>query len=147
MPRGVKKEVTYTGKAAKINEKILKLEADLKAAKEELNQPIKNSSRRKNAPPKKLKRKKERVLLKPSKKVENQQRKFWNSSKTSILRSALPAVFYSFVKWLCFLHQFTSIHVTIRTSPRTGAVDASPCVRITEHVAVDLITAQKLCKR
>ena len=36
MPRGVKKEVTYTGKAAKINEKILKLEADLKAAKEEM---------------------------------------------------------------------------------------------------------------
>ena len=39
MPRGVKKEVTYTGKAAKINEKILKLEADLKAAyKEQLKE-------------------------------------------------------------------------------------------------------------
>ncbi|MCM1220903.1 MAG: hypothetical protein NC548_41100 [Lachnospiraceae bacterium] len=36
MPRGVKKEVVYTGKAAKINERVLKLEADVKAAKEEL---------------------------------------------------------------------------------------------------------------
>ncbi len=36
MPRGVRKEIVYTGKAAKINEKVLKLEADLKAAKEEL---------------------------------------------------------------------------------------------------------------
>ena len=36
MPRGVKKEVIYTGKAAKVHEKVLKLEADLKAAKEEL---------------------------------------------------------------------------------------------------------------
>lgn len=31
-----KKEITYTGKAAKINEKVIKLEADLKSAKEEL---------------------------------------------------------------------------------------------------------------
>ena len=36
MPRGPKKEVIYTGKAAKINERVLKLEADLKMAKEEL---------------------------------------------------------------------------------------------------------------
>lgn len=36
MPRGVRREITYTGKAAKIHEKVLKLETDLKAAKEEL---------------------------------------------------------------------------------------------------------------
>lgn len=36
MARGIRKPVTYTGKAAKIYEKVLKLEADLKAAKEEL---------------------------------------------------------------------------------------------------------------
>ena len=36
MARGVRKPVTYTGRAAKIHEKVLKLEADLKAAKEEL---------------------------------------------------------------------------------------------------------------
>ena len=36
MARGVKKEITYTGKALKVHEKVLKLDADLKAAKEEL---------------------------------------------------------------------------------------------------------------
>lgn len=36
MARGVKKEITYTGKALKAHEKVLKLEADLKSAKEEL---------------------------------------------------------------------------------------------------------------
>ncbi len=36
MPRGVKKEIVYTGKALKLNEKVQKLEADLKSAKEEL---------------------------------------------------------------------------------------------------------------
>lgn len=36
MARGVKKEITYTGKALKAHEKVLKLEVDLKAAKEEL---------------------------------------------------------------------------------------------------------------
>lgn len=36
MPRGVKKEITYTGKAAKLYEKIQKLEAELKNAKDEL---------------------------------------------------------------------------------------------------------------
>lgn len=36
MPRGVKKVIEYTGKAAKAFEKVQKLEADLKAAKEEL---------------------------------------------------------------------------------------------------------------
>ncbi len=41
MARGVRKEIVYTGKAAKINEKVLKLEADLKAAKEELKNAYK----------------------------------------------------------------------------------------------------------
>ena len=36
MPRGVRKERVYTGKALKAYEKVQKLEADLKAAKEEL---------------------------------------------------------------------------------------------------------------
>lgn len=36
MPRGPKKEVTYTGKALKAFEKVQKLENDLKTAKEEL---------------------------------------------------------------------------------------------------------------
>lgn len=36
MPRGVKKKITYTGKAAKLYEKAQKLEADLMAVKNEL---------------------------------------------------------------------------------------------------------------
>ncbi len=36
MARGIRKPVTYTGKAAKIHEKVLKLEVELKAAKDEL---------------------------------------------------------------------------------------------------------------
>ncbi|HBN57339.1 MAG TPA: hypothetical protein DD414_11245 [Lachnospiraceae bacterium] len=36
MARGVRKPVNYTGKAAKIHERVLKLDAELKAAKEEL---------------------------------------------------------------------------------------------------------------
>lgn len=36
MPRGKRREITYTGKAAKIHERVIKLEADLKAAREEL---------------------------------------------------------------------------------------------------------------
>lgn len=36
MARGVRKEITYTGKAAKVYEKVQKLESDLKDAKAEL---------------------------------------------------------------------------------------------------------------
>ena len=36
MARKPRKEIVYTGKALKIHEKVLKLESDLKAAKEEL---------------------------------------------------------------------------------------------------------------
>ena len=36
MPGRVKKEIVYTGTALKLHEKIMKMESDLKAAKEEL---------------------------------------------------------------------------------------------------------------
>jgi len=36
VPRGVRKEVVYTGKALKLHERIQRLEADLKVAREEL---------------------------------------------------------------------------------------------------------------
>ena len=36
MPRGVRKAITYTGKAATVYEKVQKLEAELKTAKDEL---------------------------------------------------------------------------------------------------------------
>lgn len=41
MPRGVKVERTYTGKALEVQKKIEKLQADLKVAKEELKQAYK----------------------------------------------------------------------------------------------------------
>lgn len=42
IPRGVKKPVTYTGKAAKIYEKVQNLEEELKTAKAELNEFLNN---------------------------------------------------------------------------------------------------------
>ncbi len=55
MPRGQKKEIAYTGKAAKVNEKVLKLEADLKAAKEELKTAYKEQVKSEKAAAKKAK--------------------------------------------------------------------------------------------
>lgn len=45
MPRGVKKEIIYTGKAAKAYEKVQKLEAELKVAKEELVEAYKEQKK------------------------------------------------------------------------------------------------------
>ena len=64
MPRGVKKEVTYTGKAAKINEKILKLEADLKAAKEELKAAYKEQLKEEKRAAKEAEKEKRENLIK-----------------------------------------------------------------------------------
>ena len=64
MPRGVKKEVTYTGKAAKINEKILKLEADLKAAKEELKAAYKEQLKEETRAAKEAEKEKRENLIK-----------------------------------------------------------------------------------
>ncbi|WP_373266739.1 hypothetical protein [Hungatella hathewayi] len=57
MPRGVKPEITYTGKAAILNEKVVKLEADLKAAKEELKVAYKEQLKAEKAAEAKAKRK------------------------------------------------------------------------------------------
>lgn len=64
MPRGKKAEITYTGKAAKINEKVLKLEADLKAAKEELKAAYKEQLKEEKAAAKKAKAETNDKLLK-----------------------------------------------------------------------------------
>ena len=55
MPRGPKKEIVYTGKAAKINEKVLKLDAELKAAKVELKAAYKEQIKTEKALAKKAK--------------------------------------------------------------------------------------------
>ena len=64
MPRGVKKEVTYTGKAAKINEKILKLEADFKAAKEELKAAYKEQLKEEKRAAKEAEKEKRENIIK-----------------------------------------------------------------------------------
>ena len=83
MPRGVKKEVTYTGKAAKINEKILKLEADLKAAKEELKAAYKEQL------------KEEKIAAKEAEKAKKEGGLTGaNCEKGRKKRGALPLFFY-----------------------------------------------------
>lgn len=64
MPRGVRKEITYTGKAAKINEKVLKLESDLKAAKEELKVAYKEQLKEEKEAAKKMSKAKQAEMLK-----------------------------------------------------------------------------------
>ena len=47
MPRGVKREIVYTGQAAKAHEKVVRLEAELKAAREELKKAVKKQEQEK----------------------------------------------------------------------------------------------------
>lgn len=53
MPRGPKKEINYTGKAAKVQEKVQKLQAELAAAKEELKAAYKEQLKAEKAAAKK----------------------------------------------------------------------------------------------
>lgn len=64
MPRGPRKEITYTGKAAKIHEKILKLEAELKTAKEELKVAYKEQLKEEKEAAKKMSKAKQAELMK-----------------------------------------------------------------------------------
>lgn len=64
MPRGVKREITYTGKAAKIYEKVLKLEAELKSAKEDLKTAYKEQLKEEKLAAKKASKAKQIELMK-----------------------------------------------------------------------------------
>lgn len=64
MPRGVKREITYTGKAAKIHEKVLKLEAELKSAKEDLKTAYKEQLKEEKLAAKKASKAKQIELMK-----------------------------------------------------------------------------------
>lgn len=64
MPRGVKREITYTGKAAKIHEKVLKLEAELKSAKEDLKSAYKEQLKEEKLAAKKTSKAKQIELMK-----------------------------------------------------------------------------------
>lgn len=64
MARGVRKQITYTGKAAKIHEKVVKLEADLKAAKDELKLAYKEQLKEEKAAKQKADKENKEKLLK-----------------------------------------------------------------------------------
>ena len=64
MPRGVRKERDYTGKALKVYEKVQKLEADLKAAKEELKVAYREQQKLEKASAAKEKKETQAMLLK-----------------------------------------------------------------------------------
>ena len=64
MARGVRKAVTYTGKAGKIHEKVLKLETDLKAAKEELKMAYKEQLKEEKLSKQKEEKEKKAKILK-----------------------------------------------------------------------------------
>ena len=64
MPRGVRKEKVYTGKAAKAYEKVQKLEADLKVAKEELKVAYKEQQKLEKESAAKEKKETQAMLLK-----------------------------------------------------------------------------------
>lgn len=64
MARGVKKEITYTGKALKVHEKVLKLEAELKAAKEERKNAYKEQLKEETAAKRKAEKEAQAKLMK-----------------------------------------------------------------------------------
>lgn len=64
MARGIRKQITYTGRAAKIHEKVLKLEADLKAAKDELKTAYKEQLKEEKATRQKAEKENKEKLLK-----------------------------------------------------------------------------------
>ena len=64
MARGIRKQITYTGKASKIHEKVLKLEADLKAAKDELKTAYKEQLKEEKAARQKAEKENKEKLLK-----------------------------------------------------------------------------------
>lgn len=70
MARGPRREITYTGKAAKIYEKVQKLEADLKAAKAELKIAYKEQVKAEKVAEKKAKQEAEAAAKKAQKEAQ-----------------------------------------------------------------------------
>lgn len=64
MPKGVRKEVVYTGKAAKIHERIQKLETELKTLKAELKVAYNEQVKAEKEAAQKEKKESQRLLLK-----------------------------------------------------------------------------------
>lgn len=80
MARGPRKEIVYTGKALKAHEKVLKLESDLKAAKDELKAAYKEQVKAEKAAAVKA-RKEENAAKKKAEKEA--QAKLMKAIKTS----------------------------------------------------------------
>ena len=77
MPRGEKKEIVYTGKALKLHERIQKLEADLKASKEELKVAYKEQIKAERAAAAREKKKTtHKKFLKPSRNLQKHRKRF-----------------------------------------------------------------------
>lgn len=64
MARGVRRQIEYTGKAAKIAEKVQKLEADLKTAREELKAAYKEQLKEEKVAAKKMREEANTKLMK-----------------------------------------------------------------------------------
>lgn len=84
MARGVRKEVVYTGKALKAHEKVVKLEADLKAAKEELKVLYKEQLKAEKAAATKAKKEEDAALKKALKEKQTDLAKALKESGKSI---------------------------------------------------------------
>jgi transposase len=84
MARGVKKEVVYTGKALKLHEKVVKLEADLKAAKDELKVAYKEQVKAEKVAAAKAKKEADAALKKALKEKQAELTKALKESGKSI---------------------------------------------------------------
>lgn len=84
MARGPRKEVVYTGKALKAHEKVVKLEADLKAAKEELKVAYKEQVKAEKAAAAKAKKEADAALKKALKEKQSDLAKALKESGKSI---------------------------------------------------------------
>jgi len=84
MARGVRKEITYTGKALKAHEKVMKLEADLKAAREELKVLYKEQMKAEKIAAAKAKKEEEAALKKALKEKQSDLAKALKESGKTI---------------------------------------------------------------
>lgn len=63
MPRGVKREVTYTGRAARVQEKVQRLETELREARAELKQAYKEQQKEEHAAQSRKAKEEQQALL------------------------------------------------------------------------------------
>ena len=84
MARGVRKERVYTGKALKVYEKVKKLEAELKVAKEELKTAYKEQVKTEKAAAVKAKKEAEAAAKREKRtqrKIVKSNRRVWKNSR------------------------------------------------------------------